>query len=227
MHDGHRKRVREKYFSNGIDSLADHEVLELLLFYANRRGDTNPTAHRLIEKFGSLSAVFEADREELESVEGVGEVASTLVTLIPQLFRRYEADKVSSVKEILSAEDAKKFVSPHFFGLKEEHVYLVCLDIRHRVRNAMFLGEGALDFANIDVRKIIKTALNINAYSVIIAHNHPGGVAAPSKADVEATRALADALKPAGIRLYDHIIVTDTESFSMASNERLGILFNR
>lgn len=225
MHEGHRKRIREKYRLNGLEGFADHEVLELLLFYANKRSDTNETAHRLMTRFGSLSAVFEASYDELVQVEDIGDVAATLITMVPELFRRYSSDKVNKITEINNYEDAKTFLTPKFFGLKVERAALLLLDSQNRINNFVFVHEGSLNASQLDLRKCMQVALNNNASSVILAHNHPMGVASPSKSDVEATQVLADTYRPMGIPLSDHIILSDSDAFSMAGNLKLAYLF--
>lgn len=224
VHAGHRDRVREKY-NNGLDGFADHEVLELLLFYANKRGDTNPVAHRLMERFGSLSAVFEANYDDLISVDGIGDSAATLITLVPQLFRRYSVDKVDKIKTISDFDDAKAFLVPRFWGLKNERIGIICLDSQGRVNNFVFCSEGSLKLAQIDMRKVAQLALQNNADSIILAHNHPGGFASPSHNDVETTKMLINALGLINIRVADHIIVSDEDAFSMASNSRFALMF--
>lgn len=225
VHAGHRDRVREKYNAGGLDGFADHEVLELLLFYANKRGDTNPVAHRLMERFGSLSAVFEASYDDLVSVDGIGDSAATLITMVPQLFRRYSADKVDKVKTISGFDDAKAFLVPRFFGLRNERVGIICLDTQGRINNFIFISDGSLKLAQIDIRKVAQLSLQNNADSIIIAHNHPGGFASPSRNDVETTKAFVNALSLINIRVADHIIISDEDAFSMASNPRFAPVF--
>ena len=227
MHEGHRKRIREKYRRNGLDGFADHEVLELLLFYSNKRSDTNETAHRLLERFGSLSAVLEAPYDELVQVEDIGDVAATLITMVPALFRRYSADKVSSITEIGSAQQAIDYSKPKFFGLSTERGALIFLDSQNRIKNFLFVCEGSLNTTSLDIRKCVQLALNNNASSVILVHNHPTGVASPSRKDVETTQALVATMAPIGIAVSDHIILTDSDAFSMASHERLATIFQR
>ncbi len=225
MHEGHRERVRQKCRLNGLESFADHEVLELLLFYANKRGDTNATAHRLMDAFGSISAIFEAPYDELIKINGVGDVAATLITTVPQLFRRYTQDKARKTKVIATKADAEAYLVPKFFGLRNERVGIISLDIQNRINNFSFVSEGTVGIAQLDVRKVVETALRDNADSIILAHNHPSGVAAPSRKDIETTQAVIKAFEPIGIRVSDHIILSDSETFSMFSSERLAIMF--
>lgn len=227
MHEGHRERVRDKYKANGLDGFSPHEVLELLLFYTNKRSDTNDAAHALIERFGSLTAVLEASYDELLTVEGVGDAAATLITLIPNLFRRYETEKASAVRDVTDAESAAAFLRSRFFGLKTERAGALFLDSVGRPLNFVILSEGSLDFAGLDLRKAVRLALQNNAASVVIAHNHPGGAAAPSKADIEATKSLAAAFEPLGITLSDHIVFSDNDYFSMAASPALKGVFGR
>ena len=225
LHEGHRERVREKYKASGLDGFADHEVLELLLFYANKRGDTNPVAHSLIKRFGSLSAVLEADYEELVRVDGIGDAAATLITLVPELFRRYTRDKTENIRTIRNPDDLKEYLMPRFFGINTERVAMLCLDSQGRINNFVFVSEGSLKFAQVDTRKVAQLALQNNAESVIIAHNHPGGVASPSRHDIETTVTLVKSLGLINIRVVDHVIVSDSEFFSMASAERFAPIF--
>lgn len=225
MHEGHRERVREKYRLHGLEGFADHEVLELLLFYANKRGDTNETAHRLLEAFGSLSAVFEAPYEELIKVKDVGDIAATLITCVSQLFRRYTQDKAADIKEITCKSQAAEYLVPKFFGLRNECVGVVSLDVQNRITNFSLVAEGTATLAQIDVRKVVEIALRNNAHSIILAHNHPSGVAAPSKEDVVTTQTVINAFRAIGIAVFDHIILCDSEAYAMSSHERLADMF--
>ena len=225
VHAGHRTRVREKYIRNGIDGFADHEVLELLLFYANSRGDTNPIAHDLIRRFGSLSGVFEAGYDDLVTVKGVGEAAATLISLMPGVFRRYSQDKAEAVKVINGIEAATEFLLPRFIGVNNERVGLLCLDAQGRVRNFVFISEGSIKLAHIDLRLVVQLALQNNADSVILVHNHPDGIAAPSRNDVEATKAVINALGAINIHVSDHIIINGEDYFSMAATPKFAPMF--
>ena len=227
MHEGHRKRIREKYRRNGLENFADHEVLELLLFYANKRSDTNETAHKLIQRFGSLSAVFEASYDELIQVEDIGDIAATLITMVPALFRRYSNDKLNDISEINNTQQAIEYVKPKFFGLNSERCALVILDSQNRVKNFIFVCEGSLNATSLDMRKCAQLALSNNAAAVIMVHNHPSGVASPSRADIETTQAFVSAMAPIGITVSDHIILSDDDSFSMASHERSAYIFSK
>ena len=225
MHEGHRERVREKFRQTGLNGFSSHEILELLLFYASPRGDTNPTAHRLMERFGTLSAVLEAPYEELIAVEGVGDVSATLLGLMPELFRRYAADKASKITVMDSVDAVVNYLRPRFFGLTTEHIGMLCLDISGRINNFSFLSDGSLKLAQLDVRKAAQVALRNNAESVILAHNHPGGLPNPSRADLNTTQTLVHTFRAINIRVTDHIIFSDDDYFSMSQCERFSSIF--
>ena len=218
VHEGHRSRKKEQFRAHGLDAFADHEVLELLLYYAVPRQDTNPIAHRLMQKFDSLDAVFAADRAALEEVEGVGENASTLLTLIFPLMRRIRASAGAHETVLSDTEQAGAYFLDLFFGEREEKLYEACLDAKGRLLACHLVAEGDTDSVQLNMRKIVENALKCGASSVLLAHNHPSGVALPSDADVLVTHRIQEALAPLGIRLADHIIVADDDYVSMAES---------
>lgn len=205
LHENHRARVRKRFEHEGLKTFADHNVLELLLFYSIPQKDTNDIAHRLLDEFGSLSAVFDAPKDVLMNVVGVGENTATLIKLMPELFSRYEQDKIKNESIVLdSAEAAGKYFMSRFIGANTEKLYAVCLDNNCKVKKFVEVSEGNPDYTDLNMRKLVSEAINTNSSSVIISHNHPSGVAAPSAADVDATRALILMLKKLGIRVNDH-----------------------
>lgn len=215
LHDGHRKRLIQRFLEEGLDNFEPHNVLELLLFYAIPRKDTNELAHRLIDTFGDLNGVFDAPVEALLQVEGVGENTAALLKLMPQMARTYFA---GSRKEVIldSADKAAAYFVPHFIGRTEEVVQLVCVDAKSRVTAHQIIHRGSVNVAEANIRKIVNIALHNNAVGVILAHNHPGGMALPSPEDVDTTRSIKSALQPMGIVLMDHIIVAGEDSVSLA-----------
>ncbi len=221
-HNGHRQRMRRQLISSGMDSLSDVQVLEVLLYYAIPRADTNPIAHRLLARFGSLSGVLEAAPNELLQVEGMGEASAQLIALIPQLERRHFIDRSGSAKILNSTSRCGQYLVPFFHGEQDEVVYLLCLDAKCKLISCLPIHRGSITSASISVRKVVQAALNQNAVSVVLAHNHPGGYALPSQEDIDTTRTLQTALRAVGIVLADHIIVADDDFVSMADDGHLG-----
>ncbi|MDR2502306.1 MAG: DNA repair protein RadC [Oscillospiraceae bacterium] len=218
VHDGHRDRLRERFKNHGLDSFDDHTVLELLLFHAIPRRDTNETAHLLLEKFGTLADVFDAPREELCRVPGVGETAALLLKLLPPIARRYYISRTEITGIVNSARRAGEYLLPYFFGEQDEVVYIMCLDAKCKVLCCKLLFRGGVNSANVNVRKLVETALSFNATSVILAHNHTSGIALPSPEDKTTTKRIMEALSAVDIVLADHIVVADDDFISFSDN---------
>ena len=225
LHAGHRARLRRRVAEDGLDAFEDHQVLELLLFFAIPRRDTNELAHLLLRRYGSLSAVLEADPADLAQTEGVGEAAATLLALLPALTRRYSVDRARQARHTLTtSERAAEFLVPFMAGRTEEVFYVVCLDTQCRVIVPALVVEGLPDRAHVEPRQAVEAALRHRAHSVILAHNHPTGRAKPSTADHRVTSTLVNAFGAIGIAVRDHIIVAGGEWYSFA---RAGDLTSR
>ena len=218
IHDGHRARKKQQFLQNGIDAFADHEMLELLLYYAIPRADTNPIAHRLLQRFSTLEGVFSAQVEELARVEGMGKNAATLIHFIVPLYRRIRLSTVSNETVLSSTETAGAFFSDRFTGEKNEIMYQACLDSRGKLIALQKLAEGNVEHVAVDVRAIVENALLTHATAVILAHNHPSGIALPSEDDNAMTLHVEKVLSAMGISLYDHIIVADGDYVSTRHN---------
>lgn len=216
MHKGHRDRLKKRFLEYGLDSFTDIQVLELLLFYVIPRRDTNPIAHGLLDRFGSLAQVLEAPVSELEKVKGVGHEAAVFLSLIPAAGRFYMMDKANQSKALTTIEQCGQYLMPYFFGRSVETIFLLCLDAKCKVLCCKEIGEGSVNAAGISVRKIVETALAANATSVVLAHNHPSGIALPSPEDLQTTKRAATALRAVDIHLIDHIIVADEDYISLA-----------
>lgn len=214
-HAGHRRRVKEEIRLRGVEALPEHRVLELLLFYAIPRGDTNALAHRLIDRFGSLAGVLDASMEELCAVPGVGEHAALLLRMIPGVCARYVASR-SSLGDIAdSSERVREILTPYFFGARNEMVYLLCLDGKRKVLGVRKITEGSVSTAEVTARRITEEALSLRASSVVLAHNHVSGIALPSRQDCDTTEYLRQVLEPIGIELSDHVIFCDDDMISL------------
>ena len=218
IHKGHRERLKSRFLQSGLDSFTDVQALELLLFYAIPRQDTNPIAHALLERFGSLSQVLDAEVEELKKVPGISDHAATLLHLVTELARFYQVDSAKSTKLLTSLDACGEYLVSFFFGRKVETVFLLCLDAKCKVLCCREIGEGSVNAASISVRKVVETALSANATTVVLAHNHPSGVALPSADDVQTTCRIAAALRAVEVTLIDHIVVADGDFISLAQS---------
>ena len=218
IHTGHRERLKRRFREEGLDNFTDIQALELLLFYSIPRVDTNPIAHALLEHFGSLSQVLEASIEELQKVKGISEHTAILLQLIPQLGRYYQVDCSQRIEVLTSLDACGAYLVPRFFGRNKETVFLLCLDAKCKVLCCKEIGEGSVNSASISVRKVVETALAANASSVVLAHNHPSGIALPSDEDVQTTRRIAAALSAVEIQLVDHIVVAEGDYVSMVQS---------
>jgi DNA repair protein RadC len=221
IHDGHRDRMKKRFLQHGLDNFDDHNVLELLLFYALPRRDLNPLAHELLERFGGLNGVFEATMEELLAVPGLGGSAAALLHLIPQVSRRYMISRGGGNDILDSSTKVGEFFVPRFMYEKDEVVYLACLDSKCKLLSCREISRGVVNSAEVSVRRIVELALNQNASSVVIAHNHASGLAIPSREDEVSTVRIKKALELVGIALADHVIVSGEDYVSMIDS---GIL---
>lgn len=218
LHEGHRKRMKERFIKSGLDDFAPHNILELLLFYSIPRGDTNPVAHRLIDTFGSLSGVFDATPEELAKVDGVGESSAILISMIPQIARKYLEDKADTANIVGGCSDIGAFLLPKFVGRTNEALMMVSIDNKNKIISCSVVAEGTVDSAKVSRRKIMEEAMKVKATRVILAHNHPCGVAVPSSEDVVMTKEIGRLFAQVGIELVDHIIVANDDYVSMAAS---------
>ena len=218
IHKGHRQRLKNRFLEYGLDSFTDIQALELLLFYSIPQKDTNPIAHKLIEHFGSLSQVLEAPTEELIQIGGIKEHSAALLNLINEMSRFYLVDRAKREKVLPTLDDCARYLQPYFYGRSVETVFLLCLDAKCKVIRCKNMGEGSVNVAEISTRKIVETAIREGATTVVLAHNHPSGIAIPSPEDIQTTRRIAAALQSVEIQLADHIVVADGDYVSMAQS---------
>lgn len=218
IHDGHRGRLKERFLREGLDNFEQIQVLELLLFYCIPRQDTNPIAHRLLDRFGALSKVLEAPPEELKKVPGVGENAAAFLSLVMATGRYYQVNQKENDTILTSIEKCGQYLLPFFHGRRNETVFLLCLDAKCKVLSCREVGEGSVNSAAVPIRRIVEMALGVNATSVVLAHNHPSGLALPSGEDVQTTRRLSLALHAVEIELVDHVVVADGDYVSLVQS---------
>lgn len=224
VHDGHRKRMRASFLKRDFNSIPEHEILEILLFYSHPRNDTNGLAHRLIKTFGNLENVLSAPYEELIKVDGIGENAATLIILFSRLSLRY-ADAIRREDSDECEKDIDDYLITYFAHQQKEQVIAVLYNKKGRLMNTAVIGSGGIEDATFSPRELVETAMRCNSYKVIIAHNHPQGFAVPSLKDKETTIKLKEILSCVDIKLLDHIIVGDNETFSMKNSKKYSDIF--
>ena len=207
MHEQHRERLKRRFLESGLDSFDAHNVLELLLFYSVPRRDTNELAHRLINKYGSIPAVFDADFAELSAIDGVGAHTATLLKLMPQLARRYIADGSITHERYDTAAALGNFFVSKFIGETVEVVYMAFLNSSYKMLGCELLHSGSVNSSHITMRTLIERSIATHASMVVLAHNHPGGIAVPSSEDVSTTRMIHEALSLIDVRLLEHFVV--------------------
>lgn len=223
IHDGHRERLTERYLTYGLDALEEHEVLEMLLFYVIHRKDTNPIAHDLIRRFGSLAGVMDASVKELMEIDGIGQKAAILLQLAKPMCRRYLISQAKDINILNTTQACVDFLMPHFFGAKDEQVLLLCLDAKCRLICCREISTGSAVSTELPIQKAAKLALESHAVSVILSHNHPCGDAMPSPEDRHATIMFRDAMQAIGVVLADHIIIAADRYTSMLQNGTLDM----
>lgn len=207
--------MRDRFLREGLENFEDYQVLEMLLFYCLPRRDTKALAKDLIVHFGSLSQVLEAPAESIAQVEGVGENTATFLALVAQATRYYQVHHNDNPTILNSTELCGRHLIKVFAGRRNETVYLMCLDAKCKLLCCKLVGEGSVNSAAISVRKIVEAALAVNATTVVLAHNHPSGLALPSTEDIVTTRRVAQALSAVDVLLADHIVVADDDFVSL------------
>lgn len=199
--------MKTRFKQEGFSSLNDHEKLELLLYYALPRMDTNPIAHELLNTFGSLSAVFDAPLDELCKVNGVSEHTALLIGMIPHFARAYMCDLDKEKLHLYDFHSAGRYFSSRFIGVTNEEIHVAYLDNSLRIIKCIKLCEGKVKVSQVDIRTLVANALSTNAAYAIMAHNHPSGVAIPSGDDLNVTTSIRVALETVSVSFLEHYII--------------------
>ena len=224
MHANHRNRVRKKFLKYGIDSFEPHEIIEFLLFWSISRKDTNIVAHNLMNKFGSISAIFDASYKSLLEVDGIGENSATLLKFIPELARIYQENKFLIGKNVPTLEECYDKLVLKFIGRTYETVAIMLFDSKGKIVFDGIVNKGSVNAVEIYSRKIVELISHYYATSIILAHNHPSGIALPSKSDILSTDKLNIIFESMRVKFIDHIIVADNDYISMAQ-DKIGKTF--
>ena len=218
IHQGHRKRLRQRYLQTGLKGFDDVNVLELLLFYGIPRQDTNGVAHRLLNQFHSLHGVLEASVEDLMNLGGLSENAAVLLKLVPDVVRQSQQSRKDKRKLLKTLVDCGNYLLPYFAGAAEEKVVALALDGKCEVLACAELAQGNVNAASFSIRSVVEFALRTRATSIVLAHNHPSGLAVPSQEDIRTTRSIQRALEMVEVLLADHIVVAEGDFVSMVQS---------
>lgn len=212
-HQGHRKRVRNRYQSEGFAGYHDHEVLESALFSSIKRGNTNNIAHALIERFGSIKNVFEADYDMLLEVEGVGECTAYGIKVMMELFKRYELCTHENVARYTKLSQIGLYFYNKYIGVTREQLYVMLLNNRMSLLDCVLVSEGSVTSTGIPLNRINDLIVQKKAAAVVLAHNHPDGLAVPSPNDMEVTDTVRQLLEAIGVTLVEHLIIADNRFY--------------
>lgn len=216
LHENHRDRLKNKFLSGGADVLEDHEFIELLLFYALPRQNTNEIAHRLINEFGTLGEIFDADIENLMKIDGISKHTATMFKLMSVCVNKYVNDKNNIANAMLTPKNINTYIKNLFYGHTNEIAYAILLDKECIVKKVRKLSEGTVNAAPMYPREVVKLAVNERYPYMILAHNHPNGNAMPSQSDLQITKTIELALSFVEVRLVDHVIVSGEKVISLA-----------
>ena len=216
-HEGHRKRLRDRYMETGFDGFAPHEVLELVLQAAIPRQDTKKIAYELIDTFGNINNVFNASVEELAACKGIGEGSAVWLHLITDTVRYCDKQKIKKIKTLRTSTDFGEYAVPLLSHLPDETFYAIALDASCNIVRCENMGKGNSAEVLVNIRQLATLAIKNNASAVVLAHNHPSGILEASYEDIEFTQKVKSILSALGIMLLDHIIVSDGDYISFGS----------
>lgn len=218
---GHRERLRKRFAEGGPDALADYELLELLLARALPRQDVKPLAKTLIDKFGSFAEVMAASVSRLTEVKGVKEKTALEIKIVEAAALRQQRQSVMDRPVISSWSALLDYCRSAMARREKEEFRVLFLDRKNRLIADEVLGEGTIDHAPVYPREVMKRALEIGATAIVLVHNHPSGDPTPSCADIDMTSKIAEAGKPLGVTVHDHLVIARETTASFKS---LGLL---
>lgn len=204
---GHRARLRARLLGGGDEALGDHEVVEYLLMTAIPRRDVKPLAKELLDRFGGLAGLLNADPRALAGHKGMGETSAAAFRIVALAARRMARDTVADQPVLGSWQALLDYLTIDMAHLKHERVRVLYLDARNRLIHDQLLAEGSVDEAAIHPREVVKRALDLGASALILVHNHPSGSPEPSRADIQLTGKIAEAGRLLGIVVHDHVII--------------------
>ena len=215
-HQGHRKRLREKFLKSGLAGFHDYEIVELLLSLGTPRRDCKLSAKEAIKKFQTLRGVLEASPEDLQKINGIGIHSTFGIKLVQEIAREYLKAKILDKPFYTSSQEVFDYLYHSMRGLKKEVFKVIYLNSQNQIIDTADLSEGTVDGSSISPREIVEGTIKHNAASLIFVHNHPSGNPEPSMSDKSLTRELVCAGRIMRLRILDHIIIGDNKYFSFA-----------
>lgn len=221
IHDGHRQKLRDSFVEVGLEGKTDHQILELLLTYALPRIDVNPVAHELINTFGSLSGVMDADITQLTKIKHISQNVAVLLKLVPQISAKYYQSKHGKRVHLNTVGAIKDYMIPQLANEKAEVFYVLCLDAHLNLIRAIRHSEGSPSKTSIDIRALANQVLNTGTDRIILVHNHLSNSATPSVSDIDATRKIQAAFEMLNVNVLDHIIISGDKYFSFFTNKEM------
>lgn len=225
-HAGHRDRLRDRFMIGGFnEGTADHEILEFILMHTIPRRDTNKLAHDVVNKFGSFNAVMDASIEDLMKIGKLTKNSAVLIKSILPIAREYSNRKLKDKVEFHKISDIAPYLCDAYNGYTCEVVSLLLINEAGYAIKLIELSKGDTNTASISIKNIVDCALRYNASTVVLVHNHPGGVALPSTNDITVTKEVRLALSHIGIRLIDHVIIADGDYISLATSKKFSTIF--
>ncbi len=214
LHEGHREKMKARFLETGYAGFSEHQIIEMVLYYAYARADTNEIAHRLLNHYGSLAGIFDASYNDLIKNGKLPPNAAFLFKMIPALIPIYH-DSKSHHKVYSNMESLKRLFEPYFTGLDHEEFRIACFDPALRLNSCILVNNGDPVNSPVNMRKLTEIALNSDAVCIAVAHNHPKGSPMPSNEDIRATKLISETMSNIDIRLLDHIIVGENDTISM------------
>lgn len=225
MHEGHRSRMRQRLFE-APESLADHELLEILLFSAYKQKNTNPIAHELLSTFGSLDGVLSANAEALSQVDDVGEHTASFLKTLGLILGRIREDD-TPIPSYTSPFDFKNFLIERFKHFREEVFIVYFLNKAHNVISEFRFTNHNESNVTLDLKEIGRRINLAKPYAALVAHNHISGASSPTAKDDNATVSLAALFNLYNIHFYDHIIIAGNNYYSYELSKRLADIKQR
>ena len=218
LHEGHRERLKKRFRdANSFDGFEDHQILELLLFYSIPRIDTNEIAHTLLNRFGSLSDVFDADYGELVKMKYITDNTATLLKMIPRLISVYYNSKNESTV-YSNSNLMKELFRSRLAGLDHEEFWIACFNGKLELISCELVSSGVVTGASVHMRKLMEIVIKTNAVSIAVAHNHPKGNTRPSNEDIVITREIKRSMEHIEVSLLDHIIIGENDIISLRNS---------